>query len=292
MGKWFLIGVLPFLFFCSCKDDDGGVTLPALNKMTRVYCYVDGNSEPKGSLELIYNSSGNLDQMKVYNGSEYVRSYHYRIGTSTVDVNYTDFSNGVPVHYSPEAYRSFTLGSGRVGTERIKAFNDRAGSAQETYIKDVWSYVYSGSLLSGGSWVYTKPTEDGGYITYPSTKALTLVYRSGVLNSMLYITTDTEFSYSEILTPTNFPLRFVRPIDLDSWDLVDPLNFYYGTMGKLPAKARVTDIGNESAGITEFTFDYRTLNEYVTEMFVTRVYNGVSSVYRYVFEYNYEVSSF
>lgn len=292
MRRWFLTGLLPFFLFCSCKDDEG-VSLPVLNKMTRVSCYVDGNSEPKGSLELIYNSAGDIDQMKVYEGSEYVRSYHYHVSSSTVEVSYTDFSNGVPVHYSPEAYRSFTLGSGRVGTERIKAFNDRAGSAQETYIKDVWSYTYSGSLLSGGNWTYTKPTEEGGYITYPSTKALTLVYQSGALNSMLYITTDTEFSYSEIPTPTNFPLRFVRPIDLDSWDLMDPLNFYYGSRGnKLPAKARVTDIGNESAGVTEFTFDFRTLNEYVTEMFVTRVCNGVSSVYRYVFEYNYVASSF
>ncbi|MDD6210217.1 MAG: DUF5032 domain-containing protein [Bacteroidales bacterium] len=292
MKRVLFFGLLSFFVLSSCKDDNGEI-LPSLNKVTRVICYKDGNSEPDGSLEIVYNSQGDVDQMKVYKGREYVRSYHYRINSSSVSVSYTDFSNGSPVNYSPEGYRSFILGSGRVGTEKIKELNDLSGVTQETYIKETWAYFYSGSWLTGGNWTLTWPNETGGgYTTRSYPGALSYTYKSGNLNTFSYkMTYDMSFEYTEIPTPSNFPLRIIRLIDLDTWDIVDPLNFYYGSnSGKLPAKVTLVEVPNVSTPIEEYTFDFRTLNEYVTEMYITRVKDGTTSSYKYTFEYNYKPS--
>jgi len=285
MKKYLLLGLLPAFLLLGCKDDEKPVT--PMNSLERVTCYKNNSPWPESEIRIIYNNEGKLSQLEEYNStSGLMLQYTYIVNTSSINVSLVDYSAGAPAFFPN--YRTLDLAGSRVYKERFNDTYEHNGS-KETYAKVRFDYVYNSSSLGSINRTTVFP-DDGQYNERELKNAVTFQYLYGNLSKLSWsadINTlvKMEIAYSDTPIPTNFPLRFLRPINLDAWDMLDPLNFYYGAGSlKLPSSIKVTDLA--SGEVTEYTFTPHTLNDgYLMDMEIRRLRNSIEDVYTYAFKY-------
>ena len=285
MRKYLLLGLLPAFLLLGCKDDEKPVA--PMKSLERVTSYKNYSPSSEGEIRIIYNNEGKLSQLEQYKSSiGLMLQYNYIVSTSSINVSLADYISGSQT-FSPN-YRTLDLAGNRVYKERFNATYEHNGS-KETYAKERFDYVYTGASLGSINRTTVFP-DDGQYNERELKNAVTFEYLYNNLSKLSWsadINTlvKMEIAYSDTPIPANFPLRFLTPINLDTWTMFDPLNFYYGAGSlKLPSSIKVTDLA--SGEVTEYTFAPHTLNDgYLMDMEIKRLRNSIEDTYTYAFKY-------
>ena len=286
MKKYLLIGLLPAFLLLGCKEDEK--TVQPMKKMESVTWHKNNSPTREGAIKIIYNNEGNLSLVEEYDQSENkAREYSYVIKSASINVSRFNYSGGSAIETFPD-YRTLDLSGGIVRKERLNAFNEYNGT-KEAYTKDLFDYIYKGKLLSSINW--TSTIADGGrYDNVVLNDAVKFEYLNGNLIDLRWSVDlsnrkKMEITYSDTPIPANLPLRFLRPLDLDTWDMLDPLNAYYGTEGiYLPSTIKIVDILSGTVEV-EYTFYGSLFEGYLLDMVIERDRNGVKDTYTYTFKY-------
>jgi len=285
MKKYLLLGLLPTFLLLGCKDEKKTVT--PMKSLERVTWYKNNSPALEGEIRIIYNNEGKLSQLEKYNSSGSLKQqYSYIVSTSSVSVNLVDYNFTTPAFSTN--YRTLDIAGSRVYKERFNAIYEHNGS-KEVYAKERFDYIYTGALLGSINRTTAFP-DDGQYNERELKNAVTFEYLNGNLSKLSWsadINTlvKMEIAYSDTPIPANLPLRFLSPVNLDAWDMLDPLNFYYGAGSlKLPSSIKVTDLASNE--VTEYTFAPHTLNNgYLMELEIRRLKNSIEDIYTYTFKY-------
>ena len=285
MKKYLLLGLLPAFLLLGCKDDEKPVA--PMNSLERVTCYKNSSPSAVGEIRIVYNNEGKLSQLEESKSSiGLMLQYNYIVSTSSINVSLVGYISGTQSFFPN--YRTLDLAGSRVYKERFNAVYEYNGS-KETYAKERFDYVYNGASLGSINRTTVFP-DDGQYKERELKNAVTFEYLYNNLSKLSWsedINTfvKMEITYSDTPIPANLPLRFLSPIDLDTWTMFDPLNFYYGSGSlKLPSSIKVTDL--VSSEVTEYTFAPHTLNDgYLMGMEIKRLRNSIEDIYTYAFKY-------
>ena len=285
MKRILLISLLPVFLFLGCKDDDK--VAPPMKKLESVMWYKNNSPTREGAIEIVYSSQGELSILEEYGAysSNMVRQYSYIIKNASVSVSRFDYNatENIP------NYRTLDINGQVVYKEQYNAINGQNGS-RETYTKDRFNYNYKGKLLSSINWTSSLPIGNR-YEDIVLSNAVKFDYLNNNLSELTWSADPNnrkkmEIAYSDTPVPTNLPLRFLCPLDLDTWGMLDPLNIYYGTGSKkLPSSIKVIDILTDRV-IAEYTFKpYSLFEGYLMNMEIKREQDGVEDVYIYNFRY-------
>ena len=279
------MGLLPAFLLLGCKDNEEAEK--PMKKLESITWSKNNSPTREGAIKIIYNGEGNLSLIEEYNQSESkIRQYSYSIKKESASVSCVDYRIE-PVEVLSD-YRVLSLNRETVYTERFNVFNEYNGT-KEAYSKDKLEYIYQGGQLSSINWTATVP--DGSrYDEIKLDGAAKFEYLNGNLSELKWSADinnrkKMEITYSDISLPANLPLRFTRLIDLDTWDMFDPLNIYYGAGSQqLPSTIKVIDIssGNVDA---EYTFTPSMFEGYLMDMEIMCDKSDTREVYTYIFKY-------
>ena len=275
MKKSLILLLIGCLGLSACGDDDDPV-MPALNKLTKITCYKDSETNPLFSAEIHYNTEGKISNMNL--SGEKKLLFIYTDGRFTV----TDVNSG-------NATAEYALSGNVITSMKVQKENE---ALSQTYVSEEYTYRYTGSELSLTSLKMRWPKEkESGYEErfYDRYERYTWKDRNVVLYAQALDDREMCYEYSLDPCPKNFPLRTIGSFKPVGFEAVSPLNFLYGSSNKnLPSRAFTYRIPNVSDIAAEYTYTYHQVGDYITGMTIKEEENGQQTTYNYSFEYNYE----
>ena len=181
----------------------------------------------------------------------------------------------------------------RIVKKDEKQENPFQNNAVYTAVSD--EYIYRRKMLMSVNQVVQWPKEDGsGYERRSYNGVEQYTWENSTLTLCAYQKEELTFQYDTERAPSNFPLRIISTLNPVDFDIVSPVNFYYGVANKyLPVTARLYNVSNASVPSADYSFRYVWTSEYVTGMVILEtVYDtegniAESNEYDYTFGYNY-----
>lgn len=275
MKKYVMGLLIGMIGLTACGDDDQPLT-PALNKLTKVSCYKEGDATPLFEADIHYTSDGKISSIN-YDGDRWLFIY-------------VDDKLSVTKVSSDSLVDEYTLSGGVITGHKVSRENP--GASNEIYTSDTYTYRYSGSEWIQTSWQTRWPSETGsGYEErdYPEYERYTWENGNAVLYAQSLDNREMRYEYGMELAPANFPLRVIGSFSPVDFDAVSPLNLLHGASNRnLPTRAYTYSILDPGVTLSEYTYSYTTVGDYVTAMTIQESGEGQTSLYRYTFEYNFE----
>lgn len=276
MNKYIYVMMISLITLVSCSKDDPEV--PASNKLTKVSCTKNG--VPLYSIDINYNEVDG-------NPSSYV--FDQKGKQQLIYVG-----NTITMNQEDNSTVTYTLQSGRIIRKEISRVNPYV--AHETYTSDEFGYDYNKSNLQKTDWLIRWPKqESGGYDTrlyahYFNWENGNIVRFTEDKKEMVY----TYGSEDEVLRPLNFPFRVLSTFEPVGFELIDPINLFFGNLGSLlPTKAYWYNVPETTVTCAEYSFAYTFLGEYINTMTIEEKNYMINmagyNTYRFTFEYNYKV---
>ena len=278
----YYLGLCGLLGVVACDKEE--TPAPALNRLTKVSCYEQGEVEPVFSATIAYNDpDGKINSIRLTGETNGEWLFMYADGKLLV----TSMQ-------SSSTLMEYGLSGEVIVSRKISQENPQVSHAM--YVSDAYTYHYSGSKLSYTSWVTTWPVSGGGYDsrTYAEYERYSWENNNIVLFAQSQDAREIRYEYGTQLRPANFPLRVIGSYDPVGFESVSPLNLLYGQASQcLPVRAYTYAVPNVSQTIAEYTYRYVTTGDYITQMTVEKQLYGnsgeveESKQYVYTFEYNY-----
>lgn len=273
MKRYLFVLIICLCGFASCSKSDHEV--PKLNKLTRVICYKNGEQNLHFTVNINYKSDGQIATVQ-YNDEK--QQYIY-VG-NTITVSGTD---PVSVEYG--------VRNNLVVSKSVSRKNPYSSSV--VYVSDEYTYNYNKASQVSNDWVTRWPLDNGTeYETRTYRSAQTFQWESG---NMVRYTEDKKemaYEYDALMRPENFPFRVINTFSPVDFDIIHPVNLFYGTQNRLlPRKAYWYNIPETSVVCAEYLFNYSFTSEYVTGMIIEEK-NYINeevgnNTYEYVLEYNF-----
>ena len=281
-----------FILYCFClcslwgliACDEEEVSAPALNRLTRVTCYEQGEVNPMFTATITYNDpDGRINSIRLAGEEKGEWLFMYAEGKLLV----TSMQ-------STSTTTEYGLSGEVIISRKISRENEQVSHAM--YVSDEFSYHYDGSKLAYTSWVTTWPLIGGGYEsrTYGEYERYTWENNNVVLFAQSQDTREMRYEYGEQRRPVNFPLRVIGSYEPVGFEAVSPLNLLYGQNSQcLPVRAYSYAVPNATQTIAEYTYSYVTMGDYISQMTIeVRKYGDSGEAetvkqYVYAFEYNY-----
>lgn len=280
MKKYTFLLIIMTIGLLSCGDDDK-LVIPELNKLTKVVCYKNGNTEANAvfSVNINYTNDGNISSMQFANGQKAIFVY--------VDRKFTVTNVG-----ESNERAEYIMTGNVIGEKYIQKDNPYMNN--EVYTSNEYIYNYSGSNLVGASRIMRWPKEgETGYETQKFDKEEAYTWENGNVSLFTQEKKRIEYKYSTALASRNFPWRVIPSFNPIGFDVVSPINLLYGNQNRnLPVSAYCYSISDEDSSTANYTYNFASTGEYITGMTIhekTTSANGVieENDYEYIFTYNY-----
>ena len=273
MKKYLSILLVSLLALSSCSDDK--VHIPKLNKLTKITCYVNDDTNAAYTANISYMSDGQIVNMQK-------GGYNYQ---------FTYVSNILTVSDNTSAKTEYIFNKNKIGSKKIYEQNPQANN--EIYISNEYQYNYTGSSLYSADWTTRWPGESGtGYESRYYKNAESYVWQGGNIVRFAQNEEEMTYEYSTQKQPTNFPFRVINSLNPTNFDFISPINLLFGTMNTyLPQRAYWYNVKNPGVINAEYTFTYNVVGEYVTNMTIeekNHVAEDGYNTYKYIFEYIFE----
>lgn len=282
MKKYLFLLLIGAAGLTACGDDDDPV-VPELNKLTKVSCYKNGDTNPLFTADVDYSTDGNVYIINV-SSMDFSGDKKLRIFYSDNKFIVLDILTGAEM----EEY----ILSGNVITGKMVS-KKNAYASNEVYVSDEYTYRYSGSNLILTSWITRWPKEQGqGYESATYNEYDKFSWENGNIVSFSRNQDRMEYEYGATENPKNFPLRVIGSFAPVGFEAVTPLNLLYGAQNRnLPVRAYTYTIPNQSQVHAEYKYTYTTVGDYITAMTIdeNNSLDGGVNTYKYTFEYNYQI---
>ena len=278
------------LYFCllgligltACDKEE--VPAPVLNRLTKVTCYEQGAASPVFTATISYNDpDGRINSIRL--AGEESGEWLFM---------YADEKLLVTSMQSTSTTTEYGLSGEVIVSRKISRENEQVSHA--VYVSDEFSYHYNGSKLAYTSWITTWPVSGGGYEsrTYGEYARYTWENNNIVLFAQSQDAREMRYEYGTQLRPANFPLRVIGSYEPVGFEVVSPLNLLYGQASQcLPVRAYTYAVPNATQTLAEYTYNYVTMGDYISQMTIDVHLHGESDdselvkQYVYTFEYNY-----
>lgn len=280
----FLLLAVATAGFSSCGDDDKP-EVPKLNRLTKITCTKNGGAF--FTADITYNQEGHINRIVT---DKYTDNYIYVNNTISVNGVKNDGSNPSGNSF---IHTVFTLDGDVISKREEKAENKYAGN--EVYTSEMNTYSYSRWQLGAVSQTIQWPKTDGkGYDVRNLNEVNTYTWENGnAVRFLLRPQQEMTYEYTTQLRPENFPFRVTNTFQPVTFDVLSPLNFYYGNMNRnLAQRAYWYNLNDATNICAEYSFNYVTTSDYITGMIVKEKINAVNgaqaeeNTYEYAFVYN------
>lgn len=277
MKKYLFLLLLGAVSLASCSKENP--ERPELNKLSRVNCYKNGSLTPEFTMEIAYNSNGQIAHVIENNAGR--RQFIYAENSITVaDLNAEAVTTS-----------EYTLSGETILRLKVSATNPY--KRDEVYVRDEYNYGYSGSYWDRTNWTATIAKSDGTYETRTYANDQQFAWNEGNVARFTRDKSDMVYEYDlQQRRPSSFPFRVIatfRPVGLDMfW----PLNLQFGDSNRhLPVRAYWTNFPDTQNKRAEYAFSYIIVGDYVTGMSIDEQIHAQGTVeketntYLYTFEY-------
>lgn len=278
MKKYLFLLITVLFGLSSCGDDDK-IEPKKLNKLTRITCYKNSSTTPLYMVDITYSSNGDIYSVQKDNEARQLFIYT---------------NNLVTINGPGSELTTYTIRNNFISEKTVSKENPYIPN--EAYNSDIYTYVYNGTAMREANWKTTWPKTDGsGYESRSYAPSDNYTWESGAV--IRYNNTrdprEMVYEYGTHMQPANFPFRVINSFNPTGFEVVDPMNLYYGYQNIfLPSRAYVYEVPGTSPNLAEYTYSFNNIGDYITNMTIIeedRTNGSQTNTYVFAFEYNYEV---